>query len=124
VIVCELTLVPLLNLVLRIEQEKVAMLFGTIISSPRDVLSPTQALEQANIYLDNARKTPDPYIALALCHDTEVSLSQAARASKRLTVPVVRKEIASAYVQLGSLLKSRSLHDEAEAFYKKAEKLG
>jgi len=100
------------------------MLFGTIISSPRDVLSPTQALEQANIYLDNARKTPDPYIALALCHDTEVSLSQAARASKRLTVPVVRKEIASAYVQLGSLLKSRSLHDEAEAFYKKAEKLG
>jgi hypothetical protein len=36
----------------------------------------------------------------------------------------VRKGIATAYVQLGSLLKSRSLHDEAEAFYKKAEKLG
>ncbi|KAK3806077.1 MAG: hypothetical protein J3Q66DRAFT_422193 [Benniella sp.] len=114
-----------LNLILRIEQEKVAMLFGTtIISSPRDVLSPTQALEQANIYLDHARKTADPYIALALCLDTEVSLSQAAKGSKRLTVPVVRKRIATAYIELGSLLKSRSLHDEAKAFYKKAEKLG
>jgi len=100
------------------------MLFGTIISSQRDILSPTQALELANIYLDNARKTTDPYVALALCHDTEVTLSQVARGSKRVKVPVVREGIATAYVQLGWLLKSRRLHDEAEAFYKKAEKLG
>ena len=59
-----------------------------------------------------------------LCHDAEVSLSQAARSSKRLKYPVVREGIASAYAQLGWLLKSRRLHDEAEAFYKKAEKLG
>jgi len=83
-----------------------------------------QALELANIYLDNARKTTDPYIALTLCHDTEVSLSQAARGSKRMKLPVVREGIATAYVQLGWLLKNRRLHDEAEAFYKKAEKLG
>jgi hypothetical protein len=41
-----------------------------------------------------------------------------------LKIPVVRKGIATAYAQLGWLLKNRSLHDEAEAFYKKAEKLG
>jgi len=100
------------------------MLFGPIISSQRDILSPMQTLELANIYLDNARKTVDPHIALALCHDTEVTLSQVARGSKRLKLPVVREGIATAYVQLGWLLKNRRLHDEADAFYKKAEKLG
>ncbi|KAK3806094.1 MAG: hypothetical protein J3Q66DRAFT_375444 [Benniella sp.] len=95
------------------------MLFGSIISSPREVLSPTQALELANIYLDNARKTTDLCIALTLCHDTEASLSQAVRSSKHLKIPAVRKGIATAYAQLGWLLKNRSLHDEAEAFYKK-----
>jgi len=103
------------------------MLFGSItsiISSTRDILSPTQALELANIYLDNARKATDHCITLALCHDTEVTLSQAVRSSKRLKAPVVREGIATAYLQLGWLLKSRRLHDEAEAFYKKAEKLG
>jgi len=100
------------------------MLFGGIISSSRDVLSPTQALELANIYLDNARKTNDAHIALVLCQDTEVSLSQAVRGSKRLKLPALREGIATAYVQLGWLLKGQRLHDEAEAFYKKAEKLG
>jgi len=100
------------------------MLFGSIISSPRDVLLPPQMLELANIYLDNARKTTDACIALVLCHDTEVALSAAARGSKRLKVPVVREGIAAAYLQLGWLLKNRRLHEEAEAFYKKAEKLG
>jgi hypothetical protein len=100
------------------------MLFGGIISSPRDILSPTQALELAGIYLDNARKTADPHIALTLCHDTEVSLSQAARGLKRLKYPVLREGIATTYAQLGWLLKSRRLHDEADAFYKKAEKFG
>jgi hypothetical protein len=83
-----------------------------------------QSLELANIYLDNARKTTDPYIALTLCHDTEVSLSQASRGSKRLKLPVVLEGISVAYVQLGWLLKNRRLHHESEAFYKKAEKLG
>ncbi|KAF9345850.1 hypothetical protein BGX34_004409 [Mortierella sp. NVP85] len=83
-----------------------------------------ETLELANIYLDNARTTNDPHIALALCHDTEVTLSQVARGPRRQMVPVVRRGIATAYVQLGGLLKSRSLHDDVDAFYKKAEKFG
>ena len=58
------------------------MLFGNIVSSPRDVLSPTQALELANAYLEKASKANDPYIALILYHDTEISLSQAPSALK------------------------------------------
>lgn len=100
------------------------MLFGSVISSPRDILTPMQALELANIYLENASHATDPYIALVLYHDTEVSLSLAKRASKRLEIPLVREEIATAYVKLGGLLRSRRLHDEADAaFRKKAEKL-
>jgi len=99
------------------------MLFGGVISSPRDSLLPEQALKLANIYLDNARKTDDLYIAMVLCHDTEVSLSLARRASKRLKVQDVREEIAVAYVKLGRLLHKRERPDEADAFRKKAEKL-
>jgi hypothetical protein len=100
------------------------MLFGTIISSQRDILTPTQALELANIYLDNARKVTDPYIALTLCHDTEVSLSQAKKASKRFKVQVVREGIVTAYEKLARLLDSHDHHEEAQSFYKKAEELG
>jgi len=100
------------------------MLFGGIISSPRDILSPMQALELANVYLQNASKAKDPYISLVLCHDTEISLSQARRGSKRIDVQVVREGIAIAYDNLGRLLESRGRRDEAQACYKKAEKLG
>jgi hypothetical protein len=100
------------------------MLFGSIISSPRDVLSPVQALELANIYLENASKARDPYLALVLCHDTEVSLSQATKGSKRVEVQLVCRGIATAYESLGRLLDSQGHHDEAQACYKKAGKLG
>ncbi|KAK3806066.1 MAG: hypothetical protein J3Q66DRAFT_422153 [Benniella sp.] len=99
------------------------MLFGNIISSPRDVLTPTQALELANAYLEHASKAKDPYIALILCHDTEVSLSQAARGSKRFEVQGVHEGIATTYVSLGKLLDNRGRRSEAHACYKKAEKL-
>jgi tetratricopeptide (TPR) repeat protein len=99
------------------------MKFGSIVSSPREVLSPTQALELANTYLEKALKANDPYIALILCHDTEVSLSQAARSSKRFEVQGVHEDIASAYVSLGRLLDNRGRRSEAQACYKKAEKL-
>jgi hypothetical protein len=46
--------------------QRAAMLFGGIISSPRDSLLPEQALKLANVYLDNARETDDPYIALGI----------------------------------------------------------
>ncbi|KAK3805366.1 MAG: hypothetical protein J3Q66DRAFT_446011 [Benniella sp.] len=99
------------------------MLFGNIISSPRDVLTPTQALELANAYLEHASKANDPYIALILCHDTEVSLSQAARGLKRFEVQGVHEGIADAYVSLGRLLDKRGRRNEAQACYKKADKL-
>jgi hypothetical protein len=99
------------------------MLFGSIVSSPRDILLPTQALELANIYLDNANKATDPYIALVLCHDTEVSLSQAKGASKRHELQAVREGVVTAYVKLGKLLHTHGRRDEAQACYKKAEKL-
>jgi len=100
------------------------MLFGSIISSPRDILSPMQALELANVYLENAFKAKDPFIALALGHDTEVSLSQAKKASKGIEVQAIRKGIATAYDNLGRLLDRHDHHDEAQAFYKKAGKPG
>jgi hypothetical protein len=100
------------------------MLFGGIISSPRDNLLPLQALELANIYLENACRTSDPYVVLVLCHDTEVSLSQAKKASKRLEVQAVREGVATAYGKLSRLLESHGRRDEAQAFHKKAEKLG
>jgi len=99
------------------------MLFGSIVSSPRDVLSPTQALELANAYLEHASKANDPYIALILCHDTEVSLSQAARGSKRFDLQGLHEDIASSYVSLGRLLHNRGRRSEAQACYRKAEKL-
>lgn len=51
-----------------------------IVSVPRDTLSPLQALELAIIYLENACKADDLVITFVLCHDTEVSLTQARKA--------------------------------------------
>ncbi|KAK3806991.1 MAG: hypothetical protein J3Q66DRAFT_418720 [Benniella sp.] len=96
------------------------MLFGSILSSSLDGLLPEQALQLANVYLDNAHKATDIHIALVLCHDTEVSLSQAKKSFKRMKAPDVRPGIATAYDKLGELLDSHRLHDEAEAFRKKA----
>lgn len=100
------------------------MLFGGIVSSPRDSLSPLQALELANVYLENAIKAKDPYVALVFCHDTEVSLSLAKKNSKRNGIQAVRKGIANTYIGLGKQLDSRGRHREATVSYKKAEKLG
>ncbi|KAK3810111.1 MAG: WD40-repeat-containing domain protein [Benniella sp.] len=108
------TLVPL----------KGTMAFGSIVSSPRGSLSPQQALELANLYLGNACNAKDPDIALVLCHDTEVSLSQAKKAIRRSGNQAVLGGIASAYISLGKLLEKRGLGSEARVSYKKAEKLG
>jgi len=100
------------------------MAFGSIVSSPRGSLSPQQALELANLYLGNACNAKDPDIALVLCHDTEVSLSQAKKAIRRSGNQAVLGGIASAYISLGKLLEKRGLGSEARVSYKKAEKLG
>jgi len=100
------------------------MVFGGIVKSPRGDLSTQQALELAKIYLENACKTRDPDIALVLCHDTEVSLSDAKRATKHAEDLNVRKRIGTVYINLGKLLYSRGHHGEAQTSFKKAEKLG
>jgi hypothetical protein len=100
------------------------MAFGNIISSPRGSLSLQQVLDLANIYLENARKTTDPSVALVLCHDTETSLSHVKRAAKNTDDKAIREGIATIYNGLGELLNTQGHRDEAQAFYKKSEKWG
>jgi hypothetical protein len=100
------------------------MVFGSIVSSPRGSLSSQQALELANVYLETAFNTTDSDIALVLCHDTEVSLSQARKSVKYDKSPTVAKGIATTYIGLGKLLESRGHASSAQASFKKAEKLG
>ena len=100
------------------------MVFGSVISSPRGNLSLQQALELANIYLDHAGKAQDVDISLVFCHDTEVSLLQAGKAAKHVHDQTMRYEIATGYIRLGRVLAIRGYRSEAQAIYKKAEKLG
>ncbi|KAF9347553.1 hypothetical protein BGX34_003025, partial [Mortierella sp. NVP85] len=98
--------------------------FGGIVSSPRAYLSAHQALKLANVYLENANIADDSDILLVLCHDTEVSLSQAKKAIKHAENQPLVCEIATVYIGLGKLLERRGHEAEAQASYKKAEKLG
>ncbi|KAF9353919.1 hypothetical protein BGX34_011296 [Mortierella sp. NVP85] len=97
-----------------------------IVSSPRGTLSPQQALKLANMYLENAStcNTDDRDIALVLCHDTEMSLSQAKKSIRRPEDQYVNIQIATAYMDLGNLLESQGHLSEAKAIFKKAGRLG
>ncbi|KAK3807349.1 MAG: hypothetical protein J3Q66DRAFT_392643 [Benniella sp.] len=100
------------------------MLFGSIVSSPRGSLSPQQALELANVYLENASNAKDSSIALVLCHDTEVALYQAKKSVKHGNNQKLAKGIATAYLGLGKLLESLDYISGAEASIRKAKKIG
>ncbi|KAG0209520.1 hypothetical protein BGX31_002079, partial [Mortierella sp. GBA43] len=100
------------------------MVFGSIVASPRGSLSPVQSLRLAKAYLESATKEQDMDVALVLCHDTEVSLSQAKKALKHTENQTLHDGIATTYVGLGDLLHNRGRPTEAKASYKKAEKLG
>ncbi|KAF9346498.1 hypothetical protein BGX34_003853, partial [Mortierella sp. NVP85] len=100
------------------------MVFSSIVSSPRGSLSPTKALELANLYLETAFNATDTEIVLVLCHDTEVSLSQVRKSVKYDKNPTVIQGAATAYIGLGKLLESRGHVGSAQASFKKAEKLG
>jgi hypothetical protein len=100
------------------------MVFNSILSSSRGNLTLQHALDLANIYLETASKAPHPDIALVLCHDTEVTLSQAKKAAKRIKDQDALRGIATAYIGLGKELDSRGYSSEAEENYKKAEKWG
>ncbi|KAF9343456.1 hypothetical protein BGX34_006731, partial [Mortierella sp. NVP85] len=100
------------------------MVFGHIVSSPRGTLSLQQSLELAKIYLANASQAQDADIALVLCHDAEVSLTQARKGVRHSENVTMREGIAHAYITLGQVLNSRGHESEARASYKKAEKWG
>jgi hypothetical protein len=100
------------------------MMFGTVIPTTRGSLSPQQSLELANVYLENAYNARDPDIALVLCHETEVSLFQAKKAARNVKNQTVIEGIATSYIDLGRLLETHKHSSEAQAIYKKGEKLG
>ncbi|KAF9347650.1 hypothetical protein BGX34_002968 [Mortierella sp. NVP85] len=100
------------------------MAFGNIISSPRGNLSLQQALDLTNLYLENASKSTDPDIRLVLCHDTEISLVHVKRAAKKNDDKAMHERIGAAYIDLGDLLDTNGLQEEAQAFYKKSLKWG
>ncbi|KAF9346371.1 hypothetical protein BGX34_003930, partial [Mortierella sp. NVP85] len=100
------------------------MVFGSVISSPRGSLSLQKIINLANVYLENACKSTDPDILLVLCHDAEVSLTQARKTARSTEDKVMREGIATVYIGLGDLLDSRGHTNEAQAFYKKSEKWG
>jgi hypothetical protein len=107
------------------------MAFGKIVPSRLGALSLKQALELANLYLENAYKIADRDIALVLCQEAEVALSQAKSANKKTHAPpegihyqVLRDGIAAAYIDLGKLLKQQGYPDEGHSICKKAEKWG
>jgi len=97
-----------------------------IVSSPRENLTPQQILDLANIYLENASKAQDPGIAIELCHDTEVALSQAKKSFKRSkdTNQDVLHGIATAYMELAIELDKRGCSSEAQESLIKAKKGG
>jgi len=107
------------------------MLSRSIVPAPKNALSLHQALELTHLYLENAYKTTDHDIALLLCHDAEVALTQAKNANKKIhTRPgdtdyqVLRDGVAAAYIDLGKLLERQGYPDVGEALCKKAEKWG
>ncbi|KAI8347000.1 hypothetical protein B0O80DRAFT_430460 [Mortierella sp. GBAus27b] len=101
-----------------------SMVFGGIVASPRSSLSAVQSLRLAKAYLECATKEQDMDVTLVLCHDTEVSLSQAKRSAKSNNHQMLHPEIAKAYTDLGDLLHNRGCLSEAKASYNKAEKYG
>ncbi|KAI8345456.1 hypothetical protein B0O80DRAFT_491764 [Mortierella sp. GBAus27b] len=100
------------------------MVFGHIVSSPRGNLSLRQSLGLAHAFLETARNAQDRDIALVLCHETEITLFQAKKSAKRSDDSTVRHGIAIAYIGLGRVLDSHEHRTEAQAIYKKAEKMG
>ncbi|KAI8346093.1 hypothetical protein B0O80DRAFT_431112 [Mortierella sp. GBAus27b] len=103
------------------------MFFRTIVPAPKISLSPHQALELIGIFLDGAKKAKDDDVVLTLCHHTEAALSQAKGSTKKGSASTdpedLCERIAEAYVDLARLMEGREHRVEAQALYKKAQKL-
>ncbi|KAG0216685.1 hypothetical protein BGX31_000525, partial [Mortierella sp. GBA43] len=107
------------------------MVFSNIVPSHLGTLSLQQALDLTNVYLENAYKAKDSKVAMVLCHNAEVALSQAKKADKKYTAhpgdtwyESMREGVAMAYIDLGKYLDGRGYPSEAIALCKKAEKWG
>lgn len=100
-------------------------------SSSRGIHSPQQALEIANLCLENAHKQKDPELALELCGDAEAMVSQMTRIMKKSVIPpnhpeeqTIRKGIATVYLELGKLQDGLGHGDKARTSLKNAETWG
>jgi hypothetical protein len=101
------------------------MVFGSsVISSPRGNLSLKATLDLANMFLENAGKSTNPEIILVLCHETEISLSQAKKIAKTTKDGSMDYWIATTYHGLGDLLDKHNHRNQAEAFREKSKKWG
>ncbi|KAF9999426.1 hypothetical protein BGZ65_005211, partial [Modicella reniformis] len=107
------------------------MVFRNTVPLHLSILSLKQSLEIINVYLENAYKTKDKDVALALCHDAEGALSQAKNATKKHPIhpndvegKVLSESVAAAYIDLGKLLDGHGYRVEAQAIFKKTEKWG
>jgi hypothetical protein len=107
------------------------MVFRNIVPSRLGSLSLQQALDLTNLYLENAYRTKDLDVALVLCHEAEVALSQAKSANKKYPghpndsgYHHLRDRVVTAYIDLGKYLHGRGYPREGKAIYKKAEKWG
>ncbi|KAK3823242.1 MAG: WD40-repeat-containing domain protein [Benniella sp.] len=107
------------------------MLSRSIVPAPKSALTLHQALELTNVYLENAYRAMDSNIALVLCHDAEVALSQAKSANKKHPIHPKDPEhrmlydgMTAAYIDLEKLLERQGYQAESQAIRKKAEKWG
>ncbi|KAG0220789.1 hypothetical protein BGX31_010532, partial [Mortierella sp. GBA43] len=89
-------------------------MFSSTVPSLLGTLSLQQALELTNVYLENAYKMKDPRIALVLCHNAEVALSQAKKANKKYKAlpddtecQSLYQGVAMAFIDLGKYLERR-----------------
>jgi thymidylate kinase len=106
-------------------------MLSNIVPSHIGSLSLQQALELTNVYLENAYRTRDPDVALVLCHDAEVALSQAKKANRKhgthtndTKYQELQAGVATAFIDLGKYLERRGYKSESVAICKKAEKWG
>ncbi|KAI8597832.1 hypothetical protein EDD21DRAFT_407304, partial [Dissophora ornata] len=106
-------------------------MFGSLFLPLRNILSPQEALEEANSHLENARKAKSSGLALTYCNDAQTALSRIRRSVRKalvLSVSVedqaIRNEIASTYFELGELLENLKHRDKAQTCYKNSGKWG
>jgi len=100
------------------------MLSSSIVPLPKSALPSQQVLRLSNIYLADAARVVDNNndhdIALMLCHNAEVTLSQVT--NKKAGYKAVLGEVIAAYNNLSNLLKQLGYTAESQKLLNKTEK--